>query len=85
MRCVEDTTSLTDPNCAKWIDGFCTDCSQGSYFNDIGECQQVDVLCKTFDKRDGSCKSCYSGFKLEGGKCVEDQDNDVKDKFCKKF
>ena len=60
-------------------------CSTGSFFGENGKCQLVDLLCRTFDERDGACLSCYPAFKLENKKCIEDEGFLSQDPFCKEF
>jgi len=55
--------------CAEYIDKLCIRCAERAYFDDHGKCKLVDDSCNTFDIFNGLCKSCYSGFVLEAGKC----------------
>ncbi len=61
-----------DPNCAKFNKNECIQCSRGFYFNSNKICTQVDPLCAGFDSKTGQCFNCYTGYKIEQGKCLED-------------
>ena len=47
--CVEDQDVIDDPNCAKWRDGRCEECSFGAFFSSNGKCELVDLLCRTYN------------------------------------
>ena len=62
---------VTDIYCVQTVNGVCTNCSNGYYYNkQEGLCKQVDTLCKGHDKETGFCTDCYQGFTLSVGKCV---------------
>jgi hypothetical protein len=63
-QCVEDEQIYGDDNCAQWMDNICVKCSQGSFLSVAGVCELVDLLCQTYDERNGACTSCYPAFKL---------------------
>lgn len=78
-RCVVDSQALDDSNCARWVDGECVECSQGAFLNYDKKCELVSNDCRSYDHYNGDCLSCYEGYQLKGGKCVEDD----KDKHCR--
>lgn len=72
-KCIEDLYfEDQDPNCARFNEGICLTCSSGFYFGNDGLCKQANPLCETFDQTNGNCLSCFFGFALKGGNCVED-------------
>ena len=72
-KCIEDLYfEDQDPNCARFNEGICITCSSGFYFGNDGLCKQANPLCETFDQTNGNCLSCFFGFALNGGNCVED-------------
>ena len=75
---LSDGTCIIDDNfesgeslCAEWKEKICLRCASRAYFNEQGVCTGVSELCKTFDQLDGSCKTCYPGFKIEDDQCVQ--------------
>lgn len=71
-KCIASTKNY-DQNCAKFTSkGECTQCSRGFYFNANSICTQVDPLCASFDSKFGRCLTCYPGYKVSNGKCLED-------------
>ena len=62
-------TQASVPNCVEFSDGLCTNCFNMYYLAD-NTCNEVDPLCKSYDKSNGDCTSCYSLFTLTEGKCV---------------
>jgi hypothetical protein len=37
-----------------------------------GVCTLISVFCNKYNNISGACLSCYSGFKISNGQCVED-------------
>ena len=71
-HCIEDKNNeLTDPNCAEFFEGICIRCATRTFINNEGKCQDVDPSCNTYNPLNGLCNSCYPGFELQTGKCVE--------------
>ncbi len=68
--CVKTTLSLSDPNCAEFFQGLCLKCSTGFIFMDNGLCGLVNSNCKTYNNITGQCTSCYVGYQVSGGICV---------------
>lgn len=58
-----------DPNCAQWNGRVCVQCSPDAYFQN-GVCVLADPLCRTWDRTNGNCLSCYKGYSLAGSGCV---------------
>lgn len=56
-------------NCFKVQNGICTKCFSRYYLNNVGECQPINPLCKTFNPS-GACTSCYPGYSLINGECL---------------
>ncbi len=72
-KCIEaPLQKVSDLGCGlwNWKDQKCLQCSSNWVFNNKGVCVPVSDQCKTFDLS-GSCVSCYDGYNLVGGKCVE--------------
>lgn len=61
-----------DPYCINFINGVCTNCSSGYYYNSNDRiCKALDPICKTSDMTNGRCASCYPGYILNDQyKCV---------------
>lgn len=38
--------------------------------NANGQCIAVDAYCNTYSDQTGACKTCYTGYRLIGGKCL---------------
>jgi hypothetical protein len=63
-------------NCAKYDgDGKCIECFDRFYIDQLrnggrGECYDVSFFCKGYDKKNGACTTCYSGFRLQGKECL---------------
>lgn len=56
-------------NCfAYTAQGACLECFDRFYVKD-NMCAEVDVFCKKYSKTNGLCTDCYTGFKLNNGKC----------------
>ena len=70
--CVKSAVqNVKDSLCAEWNGDICTKCSLGSYINKNGLCTQVDSSCQSFNKLNGDCLSCYSGYALSStNKCI---------------
>ena len=70
--CIEDkNNTLTDPNCASWLEGVCLSCASRTFMNTKGLCQLVNINCNTYNSADGSCTSCFAGFSLLKGECSQ--------------
>ncbi len=52
------------------ISSICVNCSDGYFIGSTGLCTQVDPYCKSYNKTNGACLSCYDGFTLTGTKCL---------------
>lgn len=70
-KCVLNTnTRPSDLLCRRWNSaGVCVECSPYS-FSRQNMCVAVDALCRTFDRVNGYCLSCYAGYSLQSGRCV---------------
>ena len=43
--------------------GACVECVNNFYFDQQQDkCIQVDPLCKTYEKANGNCLTCYTGY-----------------------
>ena len=71
-----------DPNCKRFQGSTCADCYNGFYLNYEKKCMQGNPICKTFNRQNGHCTSCYPGYVISGSTCVEGQ---AKDPNCKIF
>ena len=67
--CLESDEDLTDKYCKEWKDNVCLECSQGSFLNVDNFCKLVNPLCKTYNRNNGFCTSCYPGFTLIRSGC----------------
>ena len=47
----------------------CRKCAPYFYLSK-NKCKEVSPFCKTYSEEDGSCLSCYAGFRQEGKDCV---------------
>ena len=79
--------STSDPHCAEWTGRNCSKCADRSYFGPIGFCIPVSDYCRTWDKYDGYCLSCYLGYTLQpkGGCVVADEASGPSDLGCNQF
>jgi hypothetical protein len=70
---VSNSSNGADPNCKQYTDSskkVCQVCIDSCYLNN-GVCSQINVLCKTANKANGNCLSCYDGYTLgANGACV---------------
>ena len=57
--------SAVDPNCKTLNGDVCVECFS-MYFPSNGKCQQASPLCKSFNKSNGYCTSCYPGYEVVG-------------------
>lgn len=74
----------TDPNCKSFTSGLCNECYKGFYFHSYDKiCKRINPLCKSSNKNNGACTSCYPGYNLNvnGGTC----EVFFRDPNCKKF
>ena len=46
-------------------------CAERAYFGPKGLCIAVSDYCRTWDNYDGFCLTCYKGYSLLNGDCVE--------------
>lgn len=46
----------------------------------VGVCTLISVFCNQYNSVTGACLSCYSGFKISGSQCI--QDNSTTDQNC---
>lgn len=73
--CVPNEAPLTsnvksNPLCANWNSSVCVACAHRAYFDVSGVCNAVSEHCNTWDRLNGGCLSCYSGYDLVNGSCV---------------
>lgn len=81
-RCIEDKNhTLTDPNCASWLQGVCIKCATRTFMNSQGLCQAISIDCSTYSPDNGHCTSCYPGFTVKNGECLKD----ISPSSCNKF
>lgn len=59
------TSAFFDPNCNKCAPNSnqCILCAVNYYLSN-GICRQVNPLCKTYNRDNGNCLSCYQGYTL---------------------
>ena len=69
--CLASQVQITDQYCKTWNRTVCTECSFGAFFLANKTCAVANPLCKTFDKSNGICLSCYDSFELKGEDCVK--------------
>jgi hypothetical protein len=70
-----------DPNCAKYVNVTCAQCSNRYYFSSSSLCIPVNPLCNNYNSN-GGCLSCYPGYALYGANCIVSKQQDP---FCKSF
>ena len=73
-----------DPNCKSFVGGLCSECYKGFYFHSYDKaCKRINPLCKSSNRNNGACTSCYPGYNLNAnsGTC----EVFFKDPNCKKF
>lgn len=56
-------------NCAVQANSICQLCSNRYYLVNSITCQQVDPLCRDYEKDLGYCLSCYEGYHLIANSC----------------
>ena len=71
-----------DQNCKNFVGNQCDECYSGFYLNYEYKCMQANPICKTIDRNDGRCTSCYSGYVVKNATCVPGEE---KDPNCKNF
>ena len=71
------TNASTNPLCSKWNQTVCLACAFRAYFNNAGICTAVSDKCNTWDKHNGACLSCYTGYGLANNSCVISSSNNV--------
>lgn len=68
--CLE-SAKQKDPACQiSNINNFCINCSK-AYYSLRGKCSPENSLCKSTEYRGGNCLSCYNGYILYNGLCIE--------------
>ena len=67
---VKDVANI-DSFCAEWDNLSCQKCAERAYFGQIGFCNPVSDYCRTWDTYDGYCLTCYKGYTLDNGECIE--------------
>lgn len=82
--CIKEVAQAGDPNCKTFNNGICVECSKGAIFNSKGICIIVDPSCATHNELDGSCTSCYPGYKVSNKICVKEEAQ-AGDPNCKTF
>lgn len=62
--CGVPSATDADPNCLTFYEP--NNCSQcyASYYLSNGMCNKINLLCKTYNKTNGYCLSCYPGYTL---------------------
>ena len=68
--CALGSSTNSDVNCAAFVNGVCTNCSQGFYPGAQGKCTQFNPLCRNSNKLTGACLSCYPGYDLSNNNCI---------------
>ncbi len=68
VTCVQGLAQ--DTNCKRVEGSACKECVNGFYVAPDGKCKQVSPLCKSFDKSNGNCLTCYNGYEVVNGACV---------------
>jgi len=48
--------------CKTWQEGFCIECSASYIFNKNGICCSIDTYCQLFNRNQGICDQCYTGY-----------------------
>jgi len=64
--------------CKTWSGSTCIECADRTFFDANGVCTSVSALCNTFDKSSGSCLTCFAGYDLLNGECVDSPSNTAK-------
>lgn len=78
--CVVSNATQGDPFCKKFdSNNTCVQCADRYYMN-LKVCTLISVFCNQYNSITGACLSCYSGFKISGSQCV--QDNSTLDQNC---
>ena len=67
------------------ISGLCVKCSFGYYFDEFGQCRQIDPNCKSFDTVAKRCTECYPGKELDSNNNCVKSASPVVDPNCKTF
>lgn len=74
-----------DPNCnLRGTTGECLQCIASYYISSNGYCKASDPLCKTFNRTNGHCLTCYKGYVLKETVCAMETTG-VTDPNCLKF
>jgi hypothetical protein len=69
--CQKEAAKAGDPNCKTFNNGICVECAKGAIFNVNGLCIVVDPSCASHSELDGSCTSCYAGYKVSNRTCIK--------------
>lgn len=78
-------SQVSDVNCFRFENGRCQECAERFFFNANRVCEQVDPNCKDFNRTNGFCTECFTGFQLNNrGQCLE-APNTVQDAGCRSF
>ena len=85
-KCVEsEQQEVSDPNCREFLTpDICSICSDRYFIGANGLCAEVNPLCRTYEPVNGQCLTCFSGFALSLGGCIESREN-VTDSNCKEW
>lgn len=67
-ECIVPTNS--DPNCAQKSGSSCLYCKDRFYL-DNGTCTAVNPQCFNYDMGTGRCLTCYTGYFVSNGQCLE--------------
>lgn len=62
--------AFQDPNCQKFEQSRCVQCSARFYLASDGKCKQINPLCRTADQTTGACLTCYPGYVVQTGQCI---------------
>ena len=67
-----------------WANQVCLKCSVRWVFNRNRVCVPVSDQCESHDEV-GRCTSCYKGYALSNGQCIEEELQNISDEGCKKW
>ena len=63
-QCQVAPPAATMPGCSEIKDNVCVKCARDFWQDSNGACILSDPICKTFDRANGDCLTCFSGYKL---------------------
>ena len=69
-RCEVAPAAAAMVGCSEIKDNICLKCARDYWQDSNGVCILSDPICKTFDKTNGDCLTCFSGYKLENATCI---------------